>query len=41
MVRTAITSAVVGAMIAFASVVTYMLTLDLLPQKLIDADAGR
>jgi tripartite ATP-independent transporter DctM subunit len=34
MVRTAITSAVVGAMIAFASVVTYMLTLDLLPQKL-------
>jgi tripartite ATP-independent transporter DctM subunit len=36
MVRTAITSAVVGAMIAFASVVTYMLTLDLLPQKLTD-----
>ena len=36
MVRTAITSAVVGAMIAFASVVTYMLTLDLLPQKLSD-----
>lgn len=34
MVRTAITSAVVGAMIAFASVVTYMLTLDLLPHKL-------
>jgi TRAP-type transport system large permease protein len=34
MVRTAITSAVVGAMIAFASVVTYMLTLDFLPQKL-------
>ena len=34
MVRTAITSAVVGAMIAFASVVTYMLTLDLLPLKL-------
>jgi tripartite ATP-independent transporter DctM subunit len=33
-VRTAITSAVVGAMIAFASVVTYMLTLDFLPQKL-------
>lgn len=34
MVHTAIVSAVVGAMIAFASVVTYMLTLDLLPQKL-------
>ncbi|MDH3688827.1 MAG: TRAP transporter large permease [Gammaproteobacteria bacterium] len=34
MVRTAITSAVVGAMIAFASVVTYMLTIDLLPIKL-------
>lgn len=34
MVRTAITTAVVGAMIAFASVVTYMLTLDLLPVKL-------
>ncbi len=33
-VHTAIVSAVVGAMIAFASVVTYMLTLDLLPQKL-------
>jgi tripartite ATP-independent transporter DctM subunit len=35
-VHTAIVSAVVGAMIAFASVVTYMLTLDLLPQKLSD-----
>ncbi len=34
MVHTAIITAVVGAMIAFASVVTYMLTLDLLPQKL-------
>jgi TRAP-type transport system large permease protein len=33
-VHTAIVSAVVGAMIAFASVVTYMLTLDLLPLKL-------
>jgi len=33
-VHTAVVSAVVGAMIAFASVVTYMLTLDLLPQKL-------
>jgi TRAP-type transport system large permease protein len=31
LVRTAITSAVVGAMIAFASVVTYMLTIDRLP----------
>jgi tripartite ATP-independent transporter DctM subunit len=35
LVRTAITSAVVGAMIAFASVVTYMLTIDLLPTKLL------
>ena len=35
LVRTAITSAVVGAMIAFASVVTYMLTIDLLPNKLL------
>lgn len=34
MVRTAITSAVVGAMIAFASVVTYMLTVDQLPAQL-------
>jgi TRAP-type C4-dicarboxylate transport system permease large subunit len=34
-VQTAITSAVVGAMIAFASVVTYMLTIDMLPQKLL------
>ena len=34
MIRTAITSAVVGAMIAFASVVTYMLTVDLLPGQL-------
>ena len=34
MIRTAITSAVVGAMIAFASVVTYMLTVDLLPAQL-------
>jgi tripartite ATP-independent transporter DctM subunit len=34
LVRTAITSAVVGAMIAFASVVTYMLTIDKLPQQL-------
>lgn len=34
-IRAAITSAVVGAMIAFASVVTYMLTIDMLPQKLL------
>src|SRR3954470_7518823 len=33
-VQTAITSAVVGAMIAFASAVTYMLTIDLFPMKL-------
>ena len=35
LVRTALTSAVVGAMIAFASVVTYMLTIDQLPQQLL------
>jgi TRAP-type transport system large permease protein len=35
LVRTALTSAVVGAMIAFASVVTYMLTIDGLPHKLL------
>lgn len=34
MIRTAITSAVVGAMIAFASAVTFMLTIDMLPVKL-------
>jgi TRAP-type C4-dicarboxylate transport system permease large subunit len=33
-IRTAVTSAIVGAMIAFASVVTYMLTIDQLPQHL-------
>ena len=33
-VRAAITSAVVGALIAFASVITYLMTVDLLPQKL-------
>lgn len=33
-VRAAITSAVVGALIAFASVVTYLMTVDLLPQQL-------
>ena len=37
LVQTAITSAVVGAMIAFASVVTYMLTIDMLPHKLLQA----
>lgn len=36
LVRTAITSSVVGAMIAFASVVTYMLTIDMLPGKLLE-----
>jgi tripartite ATP-independent transporter DctM subunit len=35
LVRTALTSGVVGAMIAFASVVTYMLTIDQLPTKLL------
>lgn len=35
LVNTAVTSAVVGAMIAFASVVTYMLTIDQLPTKLL------
>lgn len=34
LVRTAVTSAVVGAMIAFASVVTFMLTVDRLPVQL-------
>jgi tripartite ATP-independent transporter DctM subunit len=33
-IRTAVTSAVVGAMIAFASVVTYMMTIDLFPMQL-------
>jgi tripartite ATP-independent transporter DctM subunit len=33
-VNTAVTSAVVGAMIAFASAVTYMMTIDLFPIKL-------
>ena len=33
-IRTAVTSSVVGAMIAFASAVTYMLTIDLFPVKL-------
>ena len=33
-VRAAITSAVVGALIAFASVITYLMTVDLLPQQL-------
>lgn len=34
LINTAITSAVVGAMIAFASVVTYMMTIDLFPMQL-------
>lgn len=33
-VRAAITSAVVGVLIAFASIITYLMTVDLLPQKL-------
>ncbi|GAC1606733.1 MAG: TRAP transporter large permease [Ramlibacter sp.] len=33
-VRAVITSAMVGALIAFASVITYLMTVDLLPQKL-------
>lgn len=33
-VRAAITSAMVGALIAFASAITFLLTVDLLPQKL-------
>ena len=32
--RAGITSAVVGALIAFASIITYLMTVDLLPQKL-------
>ena len=34
--RAAITSAVVGALIAFASIITYLMTVDLLPQTLSD-----
>jgi tripartite ATP-independent transporter DctM subunit len=33
-IRAAITSAMVGALIAFASVITYLMTVDLMPQKL-------
>ncbi|MEO8281423.1 MAG: TRAP transporter large permease [Ideonella sp.] len=33
-VRAAITSGIVGALIAFASIITYLMTVDLLPQKL-------
>jgi tripartite ATP-independent transporter DctM subunit len=33
-IRAATTSAMVGALIAFASVITYLMTVDLLPQKL-------
>jgi tripartite ATP-independent transporter DctM subunit len=36
-VRAAITSAVVGALIAFASIITYLMTVDLLPQTLSSA----
>lgn len=36
-VRAAVTSAVVGALIAFASVITYLMTVDLLPQALSQA----
>ncbi|MBT9550429.1 MAG: TRAP transporter large permease [Hydrogenophaga sp.] len=39
-VRAAITSAVVGALIAFASVITYLMTVDLLPQTLSQALRG-
>lgn len=39
-VRAAITSAVVGALIAFASIITYLMTTDLLPQKLSEALLG-
>ena len=34
LVRAAITTAVVGALIAFASVITYLMTVDLMPHKL-------
>ncbi len=33
-IRAAITSAMVGALIAFASIITYLMTVDLLPQQL-------
>lgn len=33
-IRAAITSAMVGALIAFASIMTYLMTVDLMPQKL-------
>lgn len=36
-VRAAVTSAVVGALIAFASIITYLMTVDLLPQTLSQA----
>jgi tripartite ATP-independent transporter DctM subunit len=39
-VRAAITSAVVGALIAFASIITYLMTVDLLPQTLSAAIRG-
>lgn len=34
LIRAAITTAVVGALIAFASVITYLMTVDLMPHKL-------
>jgi len=37
LVRAAITSSVVGALIAFASTITFLFTVDLLPQKLAEA----
>lgn len=39
-VRAAITSAMVGALIAFASIITYLMTVDLLPQKLTELLMG-
>ncbi|HEX6322661.1 MAG TPA: TRAP transporter large permease [Vicinamibacterales bacterium] len=39
-IRAAITSAVVGALIAFASIITYLMTVDLLPQTLSQAIRG-
>ena len=38
--RSAVMSGVVGAMIAFASTVTFLLTVDMLPQQLADWTAG-
>jgi tripartite ATP-independent transporter DctM subunit len=38
--RSAVTSAIVGAMIAFASTVTFLFTIDMLPQQLADLIKG-